>query len=69
MNDLEKLAKLLPHWIEHNDEHAETYRDWAHRASALGRNDLSEVLQRLCDGTVRMRSLFEDALEKVQQVR
>ncbi len=68
MNDLEKLAKLLPHWMEHNDEHAENYRGWARRASALGRNDLSEVLQRLHDGTIRMRSLFEEALEKVQQV-
>jgi hypothetical protein len=29
MKELEKLRVLLPHWIEHNGEHAEEFRDWA----------------------------------------
>jgi hypothetical protein len=29
MNEIEKLRMLIPHWIEHNDEHAEEYRRWA----------------------------------------
>jgi hypothetical protein len=34
---LEKLLILLPHWIEHNSEHSEEFRDWAHGAgSAAG---------------------------------
>jgi hypothetical protein len=33
----EKLLVLLPHWIEHNSEHAEEFRDWADGAgSAAG---------------------------------
>jgi hypothetical protein len=28
----EKLRILLPHWIEHNGEHAEEFRRWAERA-------------------------------------
>jgi hypothetical protein len=32
MKDREKLCVLLPHWIEHNSEHAEEFRDWAGRA-------------------------------------
>jgi len=32
MNDLEKLRVLLPHWIEHNEEHAAEFREWATRA-------------------------------------
>jgi hypothetical protein len=33
----EKLLVLLPHWIEHNSEHAEQFRDWADGAgSAAG---------------------------------
>lgn len=31
MNDLEKLKVLLPHWIEHNTEHADELRAWAER--------------------------------------
>jgi hypothetical protein len=29
--DVEKLRVLLPHWIEHNAEHAAEFRSWAAR--------------------------------------
>jgi hypothetical protein len=32
MVEAEKLRILLPHWIEHNSEHAQEFRDWAERA-------------------------------------
>ena len=31
-NDVEKLRVLLPHWIEHNAEHAAEFRAWAEKA-------------------------------------
>jgi len=34
MSDREKLQVLLPHWIEHNGEHAEEFRLWAERAGS-----------------------------------
>ncbi len=36
MNEIEKLSMLLPHWIEHNGEHAAEFRDhagWAGEAT------------------------------------
>lgn len=33
---VEKLQVLLPHWIEHNAEHAESFRTWADRARDAG---------------------------------
>lgn len=36
MTTSDKLAHLLHHWIEHNDDHAGTYREWAERAEAEG---------------------------------
>lgn len=32
MIEQQKLGVLLPHWIEHNEEHAAEFRDWAERA-------------------------------------
>ena len=32
MDEREKLRVLLPHWIEHNAEHAGEFRQWAGRA-------------------------------------
>jgi hypothetical protein len=37
--DIEKLRLLLPHWIEHNFEHANEFRTWASKAS-IARNEL-----------------------------
>jgi len=31
MNDPDKLRVLLPHWIEHTDEHAGEFRGWARK--------------------------------------
>jgi hypothetical protein len=34
--DLEKLRVLLPHWIEHNAEHAGEFQTWAERGREAG---------------------------------
>ena len=36
MTDVQKLRILLPHWIEHNVEHAAEFREWAERARVAG---------------------------------
>ena len=32
MNKSDKLRVLIPHWIEHNEEHASEFRTWAAEA-------------------------------------
>jgi alcohol dehydrogenase YqhD (iron-dependent ADH family) len=51
-----KLRILLPHWIEHNDEHAASFREWAERARELG---LGEVAQRIEEAVERMKGCNE----------
>ena len=65
MNELDKLKHLLHHWKEHNDEHAETYRQWAEKASSLGNEELSKVLDKLYHETKKMNGLFEEAMRKI----
>jgi len=36
MSDQDKLRALLPHWIEHNAEHAAEFRRWAELAGEAG---------------------------------
>ncbi len=69
MDDLLKLTALLRQWMEHNEEHAETYREWACKTSLWGRDDLSAILQRLHDETKKTKSIFEEALRAIQQLR
>jgi len=65
MDDLEKLKKLLPHWMEHNDEHAKTYEEWAKKMSSLGEKELSEALRAIHHESLRLRTLFQEALKLV----
>ena len=32
MKEKDKLRILIPHWIAHNSEHANEFRDWATQA-------------------------------------
>jgi hypothetical protein len=66
MNELAKLNKLLHHWMEHNDEHAETYKEWSEKAARLGKNDLSEILLKLCNETKRLNGLFQEAQKRLK---
>ena len=50
-DDLTKLCILLPHWIEHNDEHAASFQRWGVRARELGQE---ETAQRIEEAVERM---------------
>jgi hypothetical protein len=51
--------------MEHNQEHAEVYGEWAEKASASGNTELSKVLGRLHNETEKLNKLFEEALKRV----
>lgn len=65
MNELAKLKHLLHHWKEHNGEHAETYRQWAEKASLIGNRDLADALECLCRKTKELDACFDKALKAV----
>ena len=44
MTDLDKLRALLPHWIEHNAEHAAEFQLWAEKARASGQEEVAEEI-------------------------
>jgi rubrerythrin len=68
MTDLEKLKKLLEHWMEHNVEHAKTYTEWAEKAEAMGENELAKTLKEIADETGRMERLFQKAKKVIDEV-
>jgi hypothetical protein len=46
VNEQEKLRVLIPHWIEHNEEHAKEFRRWAD-AMADANESLAAALEKL----------------------
>lgn len=53
---LAKLHILLPHWIGHNEEHAESFREWAGEAREMG---LEKVARRIEEAVERMEACNE----------
>jgi hypothetical protein len=45
LDDLSKLAVLLPHWMEHNAEHADDFREWADRAERAGQAEVAQHIR------------------------
>ncbi len=57
----EKMIKLLEHWIKHNDDHAETYRDWAQKAKEKNMREAGLLLEDAADMTLMISKKFEEA--------
>ena len=45
MTDMEKLRALLPHWMEHNGEHAAEFERWAERAASATHEQAAELIR------------------------
>jgi len=57
----EKMIKLLEHWIKHNDDHAETYRDWAQKAKEKNMPKTGLLLEDAAEMTLMISKKFEEA--------
>ena len=58
----EKMAKMLDHWIKHNQDHALNYRNWAEKAKANGKDDAGVLLGEAADMSLAINAKFEAAL-------
>lgn len=43
MNEVEKLHVLLPHWIDHNQDHAQEFKAWAEMVD-VGKGELTQAV-------------------------
>ncbi len=60
MNDLEKLRVLIPHWIEHNNEHVSELLDWAELAGKA-----SHEIHTAAEGLLAANKALTKAVEKL----
>ena len=63
----EKMIKLLEHWIKHNEDHADSYRDWAQKAQANGMPDAGELLGEVAEMTASITGKFEETLAAIKK--
>lgn len=58
MTDIDKLKKLLEHWIEHNKSHREDYQKWAKRMEIIIKEDQANIFKEIAEETERIEKLF-----------
>ncbi|MGD9082945.1 MAG: hypothetical protein PVJ50_08065 [Desulfobacterales bacterium] len=63
----EKMIKLLEHWIKHNEDHAETYRDWAKKAKDKSMDKAGSLLEDAAEMTLMISKKFEEAVDMIRR--
>jgi hypothetical protein len=65
--EFKKLSILLDHWIEHNVEHAEEFKEWAEKARGLGNGSIAAHINAAADYTVKANKSLQDAIDALKQ--
>lgn len=61
-----KLVKLLEHWMAHNDDHANTYRQWSALSRERGFVEAAALIEEAARQTEGITATFKAALETIQ---
>ena len=61
-----RLKILLSHWVEHNQEHGQEFREWAGRAAALGESEAGGDITSAAGEMERASRHLSRALERLQ---
>lgn len=57
---MEKFKKLLEHWIEHNEEHIETYKKWARELEGNASELLMEAVKKFEEGNEILKKIYRE---------
>jgi hypothetical protein len=64
LTDVEKLQRLIPHWIEHNQSHAAEFLRWAALTRASGEKQAAALLENAAALLQKTEAELSAALEK-----
>jgi len=62
----QKLVKLLEHWIRHNEDHAENYRDWSRKAKEKNFAQEGRLIADAAEMTLAISQKFEAAIKIIR---
>jgi hypothetical protein len=65
MNDIEKLRALLPHWLEHNQEHAREFEAWAAKASLARQEAAAQQIRYAAKAMEQANDALQTALAEL----
>jgi len=66
-DELTRLRILLPHWLEHNEEHLHDLRAWAAKAHELQKGAASELMGVAIEHMEACNQALAEAMEALKQ--
>lgn len=64
-SNIEKLQILLPHWVEHNNNHEKEFKTWAGAIRAEGRTELADLLDKAVASMAETDKILKAAIAKM----
>lgn len=61
----EKASRLIQHWIQHNTEHAASYRQWAEEFRRHQLGEAAQALATAADATARIDQALREAAARI----
>jgi len=58
----ERIEKIISHWIKHNDDHIQNYKDWSEKASQESLAEVSDLLNEIADMSQAINEKLKKAL-------
>jgi len=68
-DDLAKLRVLLPHWITHNEEHADGFRQWAARTREIGQGESARQIEAAAARIAACNQALDAALKSLGETK
>ncbi|MCW3129413.1 MAG: hypothetical protein N2V75_04870 [Methanophagales archaeon] len=62
---IERLQRRLEHWVDHNKDHAESFRKAAREAEVIGLVDVSKLLREAAKSMDESSALLDTAMKKL----
>jgi hypothetical protein len=66
-DDAAKLKILLSHWVDHNEEHAEEFTEWALKAKASGKGKVHDHMMKAVQQMKGANKSLLAALESLKE--
>jgi nickel/cobalt exporter len=62
-----KLKILLSHWVEHNRQHAQEFREWAEKTKSFGQAEVHDDVMQAAQQMDKANEFLLSALEKLKE--
>ena len=66
MEVADRLAQLVPHWIEHNESHAQQLSEWAAQARGAGLGEVADSIEAAAEKLAQANGALAHARDRLQ---